>query len=337
MRILKFSFVLLILALWAGGGAARNTGKEIPIEIKSAPIPRFDLSDPGHVRFGDLEYRGGLILTCSNSAFGGFSALRMQSNGSHFIALSDHSNWLRGRVIYEGIRPAAIADAVMAPVLFDDLQPSGRLDSESLAEDRGILYVGVEGRNQILRFNYKKSGFQAIGKPIAVPPGIKTLPGNQGLEALVFVPKPFPQRGTLIAISERGLNEAGDIKAFLMGGRPPGAFSVKRSGNYDVSDAALLPSGDLLILERRYSLTSGVSVRIRRIKLAEIRPGVTVDGPSIFEVDGRCAIDNAEALSVHRSCGGQIILTLLTDDNFSPLQKTLLLQFTLAESNPVPR
>jgi len=38
-----------------------------------------------------------------------------------------------------------------------------------------------------------------------------------------------------------------------------------------------------------------------------------------------------EGLSVHRSVGGDIVLTLISDDNFTFLQRTLLLQFTLAE------
>jgi hypothetical protein len=38
-----------------------------------------------------------------------------------------------------------------------------------------------------------------------------------------------------------------------------------------------------------------------------------------------------EGLSVHRLPGGEVVLTLVSDDNFSVLQRTLLLQFTLAE------
>jgi hypothetical protein len=38
-----------------------------------------------------------------------------------------------------------------------------------------------------------------------------------------------------------------------------------------------------------------------------------------------------EGLSVHRLPSGEIVLTLVSDDNFSALQRTVLLQFTLAE------
>ena len=34
---------------------------------------------------------------------------------------------------------------------------------------------------------------------------------------------------------------------------------------------------------------------------------------------------------MHRAADGQLVLTLISDDNFSMIQRTLLLQFTLAE------
>ena len=70
---------------------------------------------------------------------------------------------------------------------------------------------------------------------------------------------------------------------------------------------------------------------MRRIALGAIKPGALVDGPVLFEVDLGYEIDNMEGLSVHRSADGETVLTLVSDDNFSPLQRTLLLQFTLAE------
>jgi hypothetical protein len=148
---------------------------------------------------------------------------------------------------------------------------------------------------------------------------------------LVFVPKGLPLAGTLIAFSERGLDGAADLDAFLIGGPSPGGFAVKRSSNYDISDAALLPGGDILLLERKFSWTSGLAVRLRRIPLAEIKPGALADGAVLFEADLGYEIDNMEGLSVHRSAGGETVLTLISDDNFSLFQRTLLLQFTLTE------
>jgi hypothetical protein len=38
-----------------------------------------------------------------------------------------------------------------------------------------------------------------------------------------------------------------------------------------------------------------------------------------------------EGLDVHRDADGALVLTMISDDNFSLLQRTLLLQFRLVE------
>lgn len=324
----------LVLAAVPDAQAPLAAASPGAIELRAEPITAFEIRDPSRRQFGLLEFRGGLVLRSSDRNFGGLSAIRVAADGAHFIALNDKGWWFRGRLVYEGTRPIGIANAEMAPILGADGRPlaaRGWYDTESIAEDGGTLYVGIERVHQIVRFNYGKEGLAARGRPIAVPPGLRALPANRGVEATVFVPKGLPLAGTLIAISERGLDAAGDISAFLVGGPNPGSFAVKRSANFDVTDAALLPGGDVLLLERRFSWTGGLAVRIRRIPLGAIKPDALVDGPILFEADLGYEIDNLEALSVHRDRSGEIVLTLVSDDNFSALQRTLLLQFTLAE------
>ena len=301
------------------------------IEIQAQPIAAFDTRDPSRVRLGALEFRGGLVLSSSHKDFGGLSALRVAADGQRFLAISDKGTWLRGRIAYQGKRPVGIADAAMAPALGPDGRPLASrrwYDTESIAEDGGTVYVGIERVNRIVRFDYGRHGLAARGQPIALPPGVSKLPHNKGLECLVFVARGLPLAGTLIAISERGLDEAGDIRGFLIGGPAPGAFTVKRTDDYDVSDCAVTPAGDLLVLERRYSLMRGVAMRIRRVALSAVGPGAILDGTPIIEADMAYQIDNMEGLSVHRA-GNEIVLTLIADDNFSFLQRTVLLQFTL--------
>ena len=121
----------------------------------------------------------------------------------------------------------------------------------------------------------------------------------------MFVPKGQPLAGTLIAISERGLDLSGNILCFLIGGPSPGQFTAKRTGNFDISDAVLLPSGDLLLLERKFSLLEGVGIRIRRIPAKSIVPDAVIDGPTIFEVDLGYEIDNMEGIDVHVADDGR--------------------------------
>jgi hypothetical protein len=329
MAILRLLLIGLLLICPAPRLDDGDADIEESIKISAEPVVGFEIKDPARRRFGDLEFRGGLVLASNYPSFGGFSALLIRQDGSHFIALSDRGLWLRGRIVYHGNRPAAIADAVMARVLNSEGKPSIRLDTESMTEDRGSLYVGVERLNQILKYEYGKKGVLAPGEPVPIPPGIKDLPFNQGLEALVFIPEGCALGGTLVAFSEWDLNKAGDLNAILIGGPSPGAFFVKRTGGYAISDAALLPDSDILILERRYTPETGVAMRIRRLPLAAIKPGATVDGPIVIEADSRFRIDNMEALSVYCSPSGATVITLLSDDNFSQIQKTVLLQFTL--------
>jgi hypothetical protein len=306
----------------------------VSIEVKARPLPSFDTRDRSNVRFGSLEYRSGLILTSAFRGFGGLSGLRLDARGERFIAISDKGSWFTGRIVYRGREMTGLDDVEASPMLGPDGRPitaRGWFDSESIALDGSFVYVGLERVNQLLRFNFAKGFTRSRGEVVPLPPAARKLPYNKGLEALVMVPKGQPLAGTLIAISERGLDAEGNILGFLIGGRTPGQFSLRRSENFDVSDATLLPSGDLLVLERKFSLLGGVGIRIRRIALKAVAPDAVVDGPAIFTADLSNEIDNMEGIDSHVTPEGDTVLTMVSDDNFSMIQRNLLLQFTLVE------
>jgi hypothetical protein len=302
------------------------------IEVNARPLAAFDPRDHSHVRFGALEYRSGLVLTSRYPGFGGLSGIRLDAKGEHFIAISDKGGWFTGRIVYSGRTMTGLADVEAAPLLGPDGRPitaRGWFDSESIALDGSIVYIGLERVNQVLRYDFAEGFTRARGEVVPMPPAVKKLPYNKGLEALVVVPKGLPLAGTLIAMSERGLDDRGNLVAFLVGGPSPGQFSIRRTENFDISDAVILPSGDLLVLERKFSLMSGVGIRIRRLALKDIAPGALVDGPSIFNAGLSEEIDNMEGIDAHVTDEGDTVLTLVSDDNFSLIQRTLLLQFTL--------
>lgn len=306
----------------------------VSITVNARPISSFDLRDRSRTRFGALAFRSGLILTSSFRGFGGLSSLRLDPKGQRFISASDKGTWITGRIVYGAREMTGLADVEAAPMLGHDGRPitaRGWFDTESIALDGSLVYVGIERVNRIMRFDFGKGFTRARGEDVEVPPAIRKLPFNRGLEAMVVVPCDRPLGGTLIAISERGLDAGRNIVAFLIGGPSPGRFSIRRTDNFDISDACLLPSGDLLILERKFSLIGGIGIRIRRIAINAIAPGALVDGPSLFEADLGQEIDNFEGLDAFVNDNGDIVLTLVSDDNFSLIQRTLLLQFTLVE------
>ncbi|ULK95105.1 esterase-like activity of phytase family protein [Bradyrhizobium sp. I71] len=310
----------------------------VSVEVNARPIPSFEPRDRTRTRFGSLDYRSGLVLTSPYRGFGGLSGIRfLDGKGERFLAISDQGGWFTGTIRYAGREMTGLADVEAAPVLGADGRPITEkklwYDTESLARDGNLVYVGLERVNQILRYDFAKGGTRARGEVMSVPPALRKLPYNKGLEAMVVVPKGQgqPLAGSLIAFSERGLDADGNLIAFLIGGPTPGQFGVRRTEKYDISDAVLLPSGELLILERKFSWFTGVNIRIRSIPLKSIVPGALVDGPALFAADLGHEIDNMEAIDAHVTADGETVLTLISDDNFSMLQRTLLLQFTLAE------
>jgi hypothetical protein len=306
----------------------------VSIEVNARPIAAFDPADHSRVRFGALEYRSGLVLTSRFRGFGGLSGLRLDAKGERFISFSDKGSWFTGRIAYQEGEMTGLADVEAAPMIGPDGRPitaRGWFDSESIALDGPYVYIGLERVNQVLRFDFSKGFTRARGEVVPLPPAARKLPYNKGLEALVMVPKGMALAGTLIAMSERGLDAERNLIAFLIGGPTPGQFSVRRTDEFDISDATLLPSGELLILERKFSWLGGLGVRIRRIALKSIAPGAVVDGPSIFDADLGYEIDNMEGIDSHVTPDGDTMLTMVSDDNFSPLERTLMLQFRLVE------
>ena len=304
------------------------------IEVKARTIASFDPRDRARVRFGSLEYRSGLVLTSAFRGFGGLSGIRLDQKGERFIAISDKGGWFTGRIRYEGREMKGLDEVEASPLLGPDGRPitaRGWFDSESIALDGSFVYIGLERVNQVLRYDFSKGFTRSRGEVVPLPPAARRLPYNKGLEALVFVPRGQPLAGTLIAMSERGLDPQGNLIGFLVGGPSPGQFSVRRTENFDISDAVLLPNGDLLILERKFSWLGGLGIRIRRIPLSSLAPGAVVDGPATFIADLGQEIDNFEGIDAHVTPEGDTVLTLVSDDNFSLIQRTLLMQFTLVE------
>jgi hypothetical protein len=302
-----------------------------PIAVASRPFRRFSPLAGDRTRFGDLDFVGGIELSSDDRRFGGWSGLWIGPEG-RLLSVSDHGSWLSARLVVEDGRPVGLAETVLAPILGPDSRPvlgTRRFDTESLAVVGGVAYVGVERVHEVLRFAIGQDGLGAAGQVVPGPADMKRLPSNKSLEAVGVVPA-GPLAGRLIAIAER--SDPGDdtpTRGFVLTGGFA-AFAVARSDGYDISDLAFLPGGDMLLLERRFGLFTGIRMRIRRIAAGSLRPGALLDGPALIEAGVTTAIDNMEGLAVHRGPGGETLLTMISDDNFSALQKTVLLQFRLA-------
>jgi hypothetical protein len=334
MRLTRRS-ALAGLGAWTGAGAgpvraaSPETG-HIPIAVTARPIAAFEPRNPDKTRFGQLTFRSGLVLSGSHPRFGGFSGLWRGPDGRDLVAVTDNGFWMTGRLASRDGRLTGIESAELAPILGSSGRPLHRsryYDTESLCIADGVAYMGVERTHDVLRFDWANEGVMARARIVPVPREVKRLPDNRGLEAIGVVPAGQPLAGAIVAIAERSGKEEEPTLGVILG-RQPGLFQVARHDGFDITDLAFLPGGDLLLLERWYRTLRGVGMRIRRVPGASLKAGALLDGPTLIQADLGQEIDNMEGLAVHQE-NGRTILTLISDDNFSFLQRTVLLEFAL--------
>ncbi|WP_157727722.1 esterase-like activity of phytase family protein [Stappia sp. ES.058] len=330
--------LLLMLALapaLAGAALARKQIDVTAIDVQTKQIERFRIGAGDDMAAGRLTFLGGLELLSGTRHMGGLSGLVVTGDGGDLLAAADNGLWFQARIVSDTAgRPLAVEDARIAPMLGPDGRPladSGRGDSEGVTLRRGAqgaeVLVSTERIPHVYAFPFPLS-FEARGRDIVLPPGIRRLRHNKGMEAIAAA-NTGPLAGTLVIIGERGLTFADDLPGFLIGGANPGEFTVARQDAYDATDAAFLPDGDLLLLERRFTLRHGLGMRLRLFSPDELAPGRRAVGTVLLEAGYTDQIDNMEGLAVHESREGKTILTLISDDNRSILQRTLLLRFRL--------
>ncbi len=336
----------LIAAVIAAGLATSADADEkipldpVPVELDTYPITTFKIGAPQATRFGALEWRGGIEIESDLDHFGGLSALVFLDDDGRFATVSDTGVWVVSKIIED---EAGRLSGLGATTLQSLPGPDGRpllgkelSDAESLAlrneAGRVVAYVGFERRNRVLAFPLDAAARPERPRTVRLPFATGRLRYSKGLETLAFAPPQSPHAGALIAIAERSLDKRGNVLGWIIGGPQPGRFSVRRRDEFDITDGTFLDNGDLLLLERRFRPSDGVAMRIRRIAGDALKPGRTIDGEHLIDTDMAYAIDNMEGLAVRRNGGGEIEITLISDDNFSILQRTLMLRFVLVEA-----
>ncbi|MQB45233.1 esterase-like activity of phytase family protein [Rhizobium sp. ICMP 5592] len=329
-----------MLVMLLAGCAAMDVPEGGPAEIHATAISAFKPGS-GLTRFGALEFLGGLELSSSNPLLGAVSAIRFRPDQRRFISVLDTGHWLTGTIERDGDgRLKGIADARIMPMIdrrgVTDAG-KGAMDAEGLALMGDHVLVSYEQYHRVDA--YPDPGFETSPPdgsiPILIPR--RELRANRSLEVLTVAPQSSSLAGAAVIVAEDSLDDQGNMLAAILDGPLKGRFTVRHSGDFDASDGVFLPDGDLLLLERRFDLAHGIGVRIRRIAGGDIRPGAVVDGTVIFEANSSYQIDNMEGLDAFRAADGTIHLIMVSDDNHSILQRSLMLEFRLRDERLVSR
>lgn len=272
-----------------------------------------------------LRALGGLEIHRSRLGFGGLSGLAI-GDDLVLTAVSDRGRFLEATLqLDEAARPTGLL-----------LRRTGRLgdgagrplatgytsDAEALARlPDGSFLVAFERWHRIRRYR----DLAGPGAYVEAPPGLDAAPSNAGLETLAVL-----SDGRWLAIAE-GLQSGGHAAAWLGG---PGAWMslAWRTGfAMHAVDAAGLPDGGALVLERSFALPGGFGGRLVHLPaeaLMAARPGSVLTGEEWLRLADPLPVDNYEGVAVFRH-RGRLLCALVSDDNENRLQRTLLLLFDI--------
>jgi hypothetical protein len=282
------------------------------------PVP-LDERDPARRQVGRLLYLGGWSIRSNDPRFGGISAMHVE--GGQVTALSDAGSVIRFRL---GGAQASVTPIAAGPGRSPE---KGNRDAEAMAATRERIWIAFEGANQVWR--YGRRSWRRLAS--AAPPAMKRWSSNSGSEAMLRL-----EDGRFLIFAEGADWRGGTSEALLFDGDPAEEGTAatplryRPPEGYRITDAALLPGGAMLFLNRRFAIPSGFTAKLTLMPPQALRPDSVLTGAEIAHLEAPLAADNMEALSVTRE-EGRTIVWIASDDNLNPIQRTLLLKFGLAE------
>jgi hypothetical protein len=326
-----------MLAATAVGSAAPRPPADTNVRLAVRPVALFT-GHPREVRVGRLVYRGGLQVKSADGRFGGLSDLAVSADGRRVLFVSDASNWVRARLMYDtagdliGMGEAQIEsmrDLAGDPMFGKDGDAEG-LTAEVPGEPWGSVLVSFERDHRVWRYDLSK-GLDAAPTRVPIGSWVDALPSNQGVEAIALLPN-----DTLLAVSETTRDTNEDIVGALEavpaqaghGGFGPVSIAVPHA--FAVTSAAPDGDGGVFILERRFSFFRGFGAEIRHVPAAGIKPRVRLEGTLLANLSD-ANIDNMEGIAARRNAQGKTFLYVVSDNNFNGLQRTLLLMFEVVQ------
>ena len=295
-------------------------GPPQPIEVTATPIAAFERTAPSRRQHGRLEFRGGLVLGSPVREFGGWSGLVMSEDGRRMLAISDQGSWMTANLVYDGTRPAALADVTLGDIPGIGGRKLNRWrdkDAEAITVLDGTLTRG----NVLIAFerNHRIGRFPISGRSLGPPAGYLKMPAetrrmkpNKGLEAITIM-RGGPLKGSVLAFAEELPDADRNHTGWIWPGgvdAEPQRLGLVNISDFAITDAPSLPDGSLIVLERKFRGSKASRMRLRLVRAAAIQPGALLDGEVLLEADMSAEIDNMEALALSRDARGATVLTL---------------------------
>ena len=281
-----------------------------PIAVSFEPTP---LRAPSY-RTGPVRFAGGVVLRSEDPRFGGLSDLRLDASGG-LVAVTDAGDLITARLILDTAgRLAGVGQVRLRRLTeLDGLPISDRArgDAEGLAIlPDGQVLVAFERDHRIWSY-----GRDAADIPSPRPHPGHAFANNEGMEGMVG-----DGAGGWYVAGEGGGFWHCDLTACEARAAPP---ETPLSGYRPTGLALDAQTGGLLLLERFYEAPIDTRIRVRRID----RNGQFTAGLIALRLPA--TVDNFEGIATTLNADGSQRVYILSDDNFSARQRTLLLAFDL--------
>ena len=320
-KILPIALVFLLL------GPVAGTVQHRPVDrmIEDAADQRIVLAaDQRSARPGDqLRFVEGWQLISDHSQFGGFSALAI-IGPQRFQLVGDNGSWTRLTLGPQG----RVSDVTIRRLPTPPRSPQRKAftDVEALVYDAasGKSWVALEGINQVWRLDAAMTRVESRRRS----PALFSWPANGGPEAMMRL----ADGRTLLLSENADLDPRGTEGLVYIGdpavpGIAPMRFFYDAEGKGQVSDAATLPDGRVLILHRRLALSPLFTTILAVADPAEIARDGVWRSQEIGRVPDALR-ENYEGVAISVA-GDRTFVWLVSDHNFNSWQRSLLVKFEL--------
>ena len=301
------------------------------VPVVHASRVHLDPDRPDRTRVGQVRFLGGLQLRSTDPRFGGLSGARVSADGKRLITVSDRGWWVELDLGLEQGVPARVEAARITPLVDAGGNPLTGSDGDAEALELfpdGSWVVAFERNHRLWRYPEGPASPRALA--FDVPADLRKAPWNQGAEAIAALPD-----RRMVVLTEGAFDHQRRLKGWVgVPGTRWDPIRVTQTGILHPTDLGVLPDGDLLLLERRFTWLGGAGARLSRIPLAALAAGAPIEPEELVELGFDLTIDNMEALAVVPG-SDPARFYVLSDDNYSAAQRTLLLVFELTTGQAV--
>lgn len=309
----------LVVGLLALAGAGCATVTAIPAPAPSVTVSSLEIDATGLRAHATLEFLAAYELRGSDPRFGGFSAI--ETDGERLWLLSDRAVLWRADLALDGATGALRLDNWRVGAIIGDDDDESALDSEALARlADGTLIAAFEHDDSLRRLVPMEDGGWRTER-LHAGRLIEGAPRNRGLEAAAAL-----DGGILLALSEGARAAPGLARGALLadGAIPPFAYRV---GEGFSPVAAATAADGLFVLERSLGLLAGWRSRLVHVPAGRPAEGAVLEGEELLRITAGPVAENYEGVAALPLADGSVLVLLVSDDNQSALQRSLLLVF----------